>query len=112
MTLKWHFATGDTVTSQPIVSNGIVYFDDWDGNIYALTLSTGAMIWSTNVGANMSASLTLSNGVLYGGLNPYGPVPQVFALNAANGALDWKVTITNTNMTSVWASPVIYQNLV
>ena len=112
MTLKWHFATGDTVTSQPIVSNGVVYFDDWDGNIYALNIATGSAIWKINVGGNMSASLTLSNGVLYGGLNPYGPVPQIFALNAANGALDWKVTITNTNMTSVWASPVIYQNLV
>jgi polyvinyl alcohol dehydrogenase (cytochrome) len=109
--LKWSFPTAPT-TSEPVVSNGVVYFDDWDGNVYALNLASGSTIWKTKVGGNMSASLTLSNGVLYGGLNPYGPVPQVFALNAANGALNWKVTITHTNMTSVWASPVIYQNLV
>lgn len=112
MTLKWMYPTPAASTSQPVVSNGVVYFDDWDGNVYAISLSSGTLIWKTNVGGNISDSLTLSNGVLYGGMNPYGPVPMVFALNAATGSTDWKVTITNTNETSVWASPVIYQNLV
>jgi len=108
----WHFPTASTVTSQPVVASGVVYFDDWDGNVYALTLSTGSKIWSTNMGGNISASLTLANGVLYGGMNPYGPVPMVFALDATTGNLLWKKTITNTNETSVWATPVVYSNLV
>src|SRR5579862_8070557 len=112
LTQKWHFATASTVTSQPVVANGVVYFDDWDGNVYALTLSTGSKIWSTNVGGNISDSLTLANGLLYGGMNPYGPVPMLFALNATTGSIDWKITVTNTNETSVWASPVVYNNMV
>jgi outer membrane protein assembly factor BamB len=108
----WHFATASTVTSQPVVANGIVYFGDWDGNVYALTLSTGSEIWSTNLGGNISGSMTLSNGILYGGLNPYGPVPMLFALDASTGSIVWKITVTNTNETSVWATPVIYNNMV
>jgi outer membrane protein assembly factor BamB len=112
LTQKWHFTTPAFVTSQPVVSNGVVYFADWAGNVYALTLSGGKPIWKTNVGGNISDSLTLANGILYGGMNPQGPVPKVFALNAATGKTVWKITITNTNETSVWASPVVYKNMV
>ena len=34
------------VASSPAVANGVVYVGSFDGNVYALNASTGALLWS------------------------------------------------------------------
>jgi outer membrane protein assembly factor BamB len=113
----WNFSTGNyAVTSEPIVQNGVVFFGTWGGDVYALNISNGRVIWTTHEGGSISSSLAVSNGVVYGGRNPTGPVPVVFALNESNGNIIWNVTIRNLPrkemMPSIWASPIVYKNLV
>jgi len=35
-TLKWNYATGNSVFSSPAVSNGVVYVGSGDGYLYAI----------------------------------------------------------------------------
>lgn len=46
-TLKpaWTFATGDAVTADPTVVNGVVYVGSWDQWFYALSLASGKVLW-------------------------------------------------------------------
>jgi outer membrane protein assembly factor BamB len=42
---KWTFATGGDVTARAAVVDGVAYFPDWGGNIWAVDANTGAKIW-------------------------------------------------------------------
>jgi outer membrane protein assembly factor BamB len=47
----WFFHTGDAVTAQPTVVNGVVYVGSWDGFFYSLKLSNGALRWKFHLHA-------------------------------------------------------------
>ena len=50
-TLKWSFTGDGTLSSAPIVVNGIVYIGSTSGKLYALNEDTGTNIWTGTVGA-------------------------------------------------------------
>ena len=73
----------------PVVANGMVYIQDLDCNVYAVSLATGKLKWEypantpekTGPGPN---GVAVANGTVYG------DTPStVFALNAATGKTDW-----------------------
>jgi outer membrane protein assembly factor BamB len=116
----WSFTTGGGVVTSPTVVGGVVYAGSWDGYEYALNASTGVLIWKTFLGitnggsacspsqAGVSSSAAVVNGVVYvgGGDNDW------YALNAATGAILWKINVGNPNGNSYdghynWASPLI-----
>lgn len=41
----WQYTTGDVVHSTPAVANGSIYFGSFDGNVYALNIADGSLIW-------------------------------------------------------------------
>jgi outer membrane protein assembly factor BamB len=62
--LKWSYTTGSGVESSPAVANGVVYFGSYDGNLYALSAGTGALLWSYTTGGGQSSPAVV-NGVVY-----------------------------------------------
>lgn len=52
-TLKWSFTGDGTLSSAPIVVNGVVYVGSLSGKLYALDENTGANVWTGNVGASV-----------------------------------------------------------
>src|SRR5215813_5644913 len=42
---KWAFMTGGDVTARAAVVNGVAYFPDWAGNLYAVNAISGNQIW-------------------------------------------------------------------
>lgn len=107
---QWNITTGFSVTSTPLVSNGVVYFADWGGNIYSANVTDGSLIWKTNVGSPVSSTLGLGGGLIFVGFGP-GNITKVDALHQNNGSMAWSTTIV-TNMTAIWASPILYKGLV
>jgi len=114
LTLHWKFTTGGMIASQPIVVNRTVFVGSYDGYEYALNVTTGAKIWSKNLGQstalNCSASprgiistATVANGVLYVGSG----TQWYYALNAANGSVIWKFDDGNTSKFFNWGSPLV-----
>lgn len=49
--VRWSFTGDGTLTSAPIVDNGYVYIGSSSGKVYALDGSTGANVWTGNLGA-------------------------------------------------------------
>jgi outer membrane protein assembly factor BamB len=47
---KWIFRANDTVSSQAIAANGLIYWGSWDGLVHATNPSTGTDVWSTYLG--------------------------------------------------------------
>ncbi len=107
---KWRFETGSRVPSSPAVAGGIVYFLSYDSNFYALNAVTGALEWKFRTGGERRfaakhihgiepasetmpdpfdfflSSPVVSNGVVYFGSSD----SNVYAIDAATGALKWK----------------------
>ncbi|MGA2694019.1 MAG: PQQ-binding-like beta-propeller repeat protein, partial [Opitutaceae bacterium] len=67
--LRWTYALGDAMTSAPALANGSVYFGGYDGYLYSLGTSSGALNWKYNLGTQVRASAPAvdSNGVVYVG---------------------------------------------
>ena len=51
----WSFTGDGTLSSAPLVANGVVYEGGTSGALYALSASTGALLWSGNVGGAIAA---------------------------------------------------------
>jgi outer membrane protein assembly factor BamB len=121
--LKWKFETHGRITSTPAVANGIVYFPSFDSYFYAVDASSGQLKWKFQTagehrfsaahlhGAEPAAesmpdpfdfylsSPAVLNGAVYFGSGD----GNVYALDAATGALKWKFHTGDV----VHASPAI-----
>ena len=77
------------LAAAPVVVNGVVYLQDLDANVYAISLATGKLAWEYPVNVP-EATGPGPDGVAVAGGVVYGETPTaVFALNAATGAVIW-----------------------
>jgi len=119
---KWTFTTGGDVSARAAVVNGVAYFPDWAGNLYAVNASTGKQIWFHQLSDYSSAagiispgtfsrtSPTVVNGFVYIGTQyvSSGPTGWLLKINATTGALVWKTQPDTSNpFPVITASPVV-----
>ncbi len=127
-TQRWKFETKVRVTSSPAVSAGMVYFGSYDGTFYALDAASGQMKWKFQTGGERRfaarhihgiqpaaetmpdpfdfylSSPAVWNGAVYFGSGD----GNVYAVDAASGALKWKFKTGDV----VHASPAIADGVV
>jgi alcohol dehydrogenase (cytochrome c) len=77
------------LAATPIVANGVVYFQDLDANVYALSLATGKLKWEYQVNIPEKSGpgpdgVAVADGTVYGDTSS-----TVFALSAATGKTIW-----------------------
>jgi outer membrane protein assembly factor BamB len=125
---KWKFATRARVTSSPAVESDVVYFGSFDGAFYAVDAKSGQLKWkfatagerryagkrlhgNEPAGETMPdpfdfylSSPAVANGVVYFGSGD----GNVYALDAASGAVKWKVQTGDV----VHASPAVASGVV
>jgi polyvinyl alcohol dehydrogenase (cytochrome) len=115
---KWTFTTGGDVSARSAVVNGVVYFPDWGGNLWALDARTGKEIWGNQLSTYFPsgfgpvyarATPTVINGVLYIGTQQSG---WFLAINAANGKLLWKTQVDATANAIVTTSATVVNGVV
>jgi polyvinyl alcohol dehydrogenase (cytochrome) len=120
---KWVFTTGGDVSATPTVGTAAVFVPDWDGNLYAINLATGAQLWSHQIseydgyaGAVTRVSPALysdsiiigdsqSTGVAHNGAN-------VIAVNQQTGAMLWITQVDSHPAAIITGSPVVVGNVV
>jgi outer membrane protein assembly factor BamB len=122
-TQKWKFKTEARVVSSPAVENGVVYFGSYDGNFYAVDAASGQLKWkfatpgerrfaAKHLHGSLPAGETMpdpfdcytSSPVVSGGKVYFGSGDgNVYALDAATGAVKWKFQTGDV----VHASPAI-----
>ncbi len=119
-----HYSWGFTVSgyyfaASPAIVGGVMYEGSWNGNEYAVDVSTHQQIWKQNLGVTVqnkhcyansvgvTSSAAVQNSVVYvGGGDGY-----MYALNAASGAVIWK-TLLGLPPYYNFSSPVVYNNKV
>jgi len=108
--LEWQFQTGARIPSSAAVANGRVHFTSYDGNLYALDAATGKELWRFETGGERRfaaphlngwspaaevmpdpfdvylSSPAVANGTVYFGSGDH----NIYAVDAATGALKWK----------------------
>ena len=121
--LKWKFEAKSRVVSTPALANGMVYFAAYNGTFYALDASSGAVKWKFQTGGERRfaarhlhgvqpvaetmpdpydcylSSPAVWNGAVYFGSGD----GNVYSLNAASGAVNWKFKTGDV----VHASPAV-----
>jgi outer membrane protein assembly factor BamB len=130
LSLAWQTSdTGPTsgVFSQPVVSNGLVYWGSFDGYERA-TDTSGKLVWQTNLGttsppgcnnpseAGVVSTATVTTDVPVGGATSVlyvgGGDSKMYALNAATGAVLWSYDVGGNPNTFIWSSPTVFGNSV
>ena len=117
--MAWSFTTGGDVSARAAIVNGVAYFPDWAGNLWAVNTVTGKAIWSHQLsdyglaaGTVSRTSPAVANGLVYIGtqFNP-ASAPRtgwLLAINAATGTLAWKIQPDTSNpFPVITASPVV-----
>src|ERR1700722_5842401 len=127
--VKWTFTTGGDVSARAAVVDGVAYFPDWGGNIWAVNANTGKKIWSHQLSdyglAPHTASRTTpagANGIFYLGTqyvapatptSPQPPTGWLLAIDAFTGNLLWKIQPDTSNpFPVITASPVVAAGIV
>ncbi|MEO6077388.1 MAG: PQQ-binding-like beta-propeller repeat protein, partial [Candidatus Andersenbacteria bacterium] len=101
--LKWKFRTGLFIWASVVFSEpDMVYASSFDGVIYAITRSTGKLVWSTDAKNPIISSPAIHNDTLFqctlGG--------TLLALHIATGKIIWSQKIPS----HVYASPLITED--
>jgi alcohol dehydrogenase (cytochrome c) len=81
--------TGSFAGANPVVVGGVVYIQDLDANVYALSLATGKLKWEYQVNIPEKSGpgpdgVAVANGIVYGDTPT-----TVFALHASTGKTVW-----------------------
>ena len=94
---KWAITTQGDVSARAAVVNGVAYFPDWGGYLWALNASNGQVIWSNPFSSYGLSAPTHSRttpavvgGTLYLGTQEGA---WLLAINAATGQLLWKTQL-------------------
>jgi outer membrane protein assembly factor BamB len=126
--LEWKFKTQSRVTSSPAVANGIIYFESYDGNFYAVDATSGKEKWRFRTGGERRYAgkhlhgfqpatesmpdifdVYLSSPAVVAGTVYFGSGDgNVYALNAQAGKLEWKFATGDV----VHASPAVADGMV
>ncbi len=116
---KWTFTTGGDVSARAAVVNGVVYFPDWGGNLWAVNAQTGKQIWghqlSDYVGGSAGSVHSRTSPAVVGGIAYVGTQEGgwLLAINAQTGALIWKTQPETTGpFPVITSSPAVFLGIV
>jgi polyvinyl alcohol dehydrogenase (cytochrome) len=117
--VKWAFTTMGDVSARAAVVNGVVYFPDWGGFLWAVNAANGQKIWSRELSdygllgpTHSRTTPAVVNGTLYLGTQEGA---WLLAINAATGALVWKTQLeapANDPYAMITASPAVVGGVV
>ena len=110
----WTFTTGGDVSARAAVVNGVAYFPDWGGNLWAVNARNGQLVWSHQLSdyglalnTNSRTTPAVVGGTLYLGTQEGA---YLLAINAATGQLIWKTQLespANDPFAMITASPTV-----
>jgi outer membrane protein assembly factor BamB len=102
-------STYGAYAASPVVANGIVYMQDLESNVAAVSLETGETLWETKMeepdqGPN---GVTVDEGMVFGATPT-----KAFALDASSGEEVWSTEVTEQPKEAIDMSPGVHEGLV
>jgi alcohol dehydrogenase (cytochrome c) len=94
--------TDGAYATTPVVVNGVVYTQDLESDVMAISLATGKVLWTHDYNAPNGGpdGVTVANGVVYAATNH-----AAVALSAATGQQLWNRTLTGNNHEGIDMTP-------
>ena len=107
--VKWKFKTEGQVWSSPAVSDGVVYFGNNDGFLYAVSINSGHEKWKFKTEESITSCPAVSDGLVYFGSVIFGDVDGYFyAVDIRTGQEKWKFKTEE----SIRSSPAVSDGVV
>lgn len=107
-------ATDGDVSATPNISDGVAYFPDWSGSLWAVDATTGSQIWKVKLsdytGIAGTVSRTTPTSATKGTLlvaTQQGA--YLLAIDQRNGALLWKTQVDSQPFAIVTSSPAVFK---
>jgi outer membrane protein assembly factor BamB len=94
--------TDGAYAATPVIVNGVVYVQDLESNVYAISLATGKVLWrhSYNSPNGGPDGVNVAGGVVYAATSK-----AAVALNAATGAQLWSRTLIGNDHEGIAMAP-------
>jgi len=84
--VEWSFEAAGFVESSPTIVDGVIYFGDEEGIVYAVDIDDQETIWSFQTGGQIRSDAQVVDGSVY-----IGSVDQsVYAIDAETGTQEWR----------------------
>lgn len=83
---KWSFAAEKGITAPVTPGDTLIFVAGNDGTVYALDRASGKALWQANLKTIVDAQPVVANGRVYVSASS-----EMFALDAANGAVVWRL---------------------
>jgi alcohol dehydrogenase (cytochrome c) len=92
----------DGYSTTPVVVNGVVYLQDIESDVMAITLATGKVLWTHNYNSENGGpdGVNVADGVVYAATNQ-----AAVALNAATGRELWSRTLIGNDHEGIDMAP-------
>ncbi len=107
LTKRWSKDGLVGVTGTPTVADGVAYFGDWQGAVWAVKADTGEVVWKSPVGGTIVGAPALSDDAVFASSDH-----TLFRLDRATGAKQWQVSTDDHPQAQINASPVVVGDLV
>jgi polyvinyl alcohol dehydrogenase (cytochrome) len=116
--VAWSVTTTGDVPTSPTVDDGVVYFPDSGGKLWAVAAGTGKVLWSRDVsgytqtdGAVSRTSPASYRGELVLGATSLSHGAYVLAVAKRTGSLLWRTRVDAHPAAVITSSPVIYRGI-
>ncbi len=113
--LKWAFGLplAEEVHSQPTIAGGRVFLGSDAGTVYSLDAATGCVYWSFQADGAMRVAVSIAQAKAMGSTKYaayFGDQrANMYALDAENGKLLWKVKVDEHPVAQITGSPTLYE---
>jgi len=113
---KWVATTGGDVSARAAVVNGVAYFPDWGGNLWAINVTSGAVIWHhllSDYGlpqgtVSRTSPAVIGNAVYIGTQQG----AYMLAINAQTGQVKWRSQIDTHPLATITAAPAVSDQVI
>ena len=109
--LKWQFKANNIIHATPEVEGDTLYIGDFSGNLFALNLNDGNLLWSFKTigdryfpNGEIQKGLTIDKGAIYFGSRDY----NIYAIDKKSGRGLWNLKEGSW----VISSPTIHQKMI
>lgn len=110
-TLAWKFDAGAAIFSTPLVYEGVVYFVDFEGRVYALDQDRGESVWKVDLGGQPSFQIAINEDLVFVGrrFSRSDDESYLLALDRITGEEQWRF---ETYDRSGMDTPTVYDGMV
>lgn len=103
----WEIADLVGVTGTPTVLDGVAYFGDWKGQVWAVQADSGKKLWTTVLSGMFVGAPALSGDGVF-----VSEGSSLYKLDRATGQQVWKVSTHDHPQAQINASPVVVDGIV